>query len=92
MVFSWGFEIRYLPTSAGADACTVNVNSDDADEGPYEFTTQGAAANPASGAAAIPTLSSWSLGWLSGMLILAFYLGQRRRRQPLDFALPGRDD
>jgi CSLREA domain-containing protein len=86
------FEIRYLPTSPGADACTVNVNSDDADEGPYEFTVQGAAANPASGAAAIPTLSSWSLGWLSCMLSLAFYLGQRRRRQPLGFALPGRDD
>ena len=75
------FQIQYLAANTGTDTCTVNVNSDDADENPYNFAIQGAAAAPALSATSIPTLSPWGLGLLSGALGLAFFFGQRRRRQ-----------
>ena len=78
---SSSFVVQYLPTNTGTDSCTVNVNSDDLNENPYNFAIQGAVADASAlGATAIPTLSPWGLGLLSGVLGLAFVFGQRRRR------------
>lgn len=79
---SSSFVVQYLPTNTGTDSCTVNVNSDDLDENPYNFAIQGGTgAPPVQGAAAIPTLSPWGLGLLSGVMGLAFFFRQRRRLQ-----------
>lgn len=79
---SSSFVVQYLPTNTGTDSCTVNVNSDDLNENPYNFAIQGGTgAPPAQGAAAIPTLSPWGLGLLSGVMGLAFFFRQRRRLQ-----------
>lgn len=82
---TWGgnsnFTVQYLPTNPGTDTCTVNVNSDDADENPYNFVIQGIGNAPAaSTAAAVPTLSSWGLGLLSLFMGLAAAIRTRRRR------------
>ncbi len=76
------FTVQYLPTNAGTDTCTVNVNSDDADENPYNFVIQGTGSAAAAGsAAAIPTLSPWGLGLLSLLLGLGAAIREWRRRQ-----------
>lgn len=75
------FTVQYLPTNAGTDTCTVNVNNDDADENPYNFVIQGTGNAPAAAAAAIPTLSPWGLGLLSLLLGLGAAIREWRRRQ-----------